>query len=102
MNTFNLAITQAVTSKVGTHVMRAINTEEAKSWLKGWLDPITSLLLWLIPLIAVISILIAFVGWYGKDEREKQQQPFFKTVKTHIIVLVIAESLTTILKILGL
>ncbi|MBW9213110.1 MULTISPECIES: hypothetical protein [Terrabacteria group] len=102
MNTTHKGMTYLLTSSTGVHVKAAIDTMAAKQWLKSWLDPITTLLLWLIPTVAIISMLIAFVGWYGKDEREKQQQPFFKIAKTHIIVLVIAESLTTILKILGL
>lgn len=98
----NNLTTNLITTSHSIQVMRQINEVEAKNWLKGWLEPITSLLLWVIPLVAVISILIVFIGWYGKDEREKRQQPFFKTIKTHLIVLAVAESFTTILKILGL
>ena len=84
------------------YVHYAPNIGAAKDWISSWTKPITDFALWLIPIVALISLLVAFIRWYTLDEREKEQKPFMKILKNHLFALIIAESITTILKILGL
>lgn len=99
---YSLVIATCITFGLSiTTTQAAVDTGAAKALIQSYTTPITNLALWLIPVIALISLLVSFAKWYMLDDREKDQNPFSKTLKKHLIALAIAESLSTILKILG-
>lgn len=74
----------------------------AQSTAKKYIDPITTFLMWVVPLVAVIVCLISFVKWFVMDEDEKERHKPFRMIKKIIIVTIIAELITTLFKIFGL
>lgn len=74
----------------------------AKEEVEKWTTPLTSFLLWAVPLVTAIVILIAGIAWMTKDEETREQKPFLKTMKQIIIVAVICELVIAILKIFGI
>lgn len=79
-----------------------MNEQAFKDWVTTYTTPITNALLWILPILAVISALIGFVSWLGKSENEREQQPWFKPLKNLMIGLLVAESIIIIFKIFGL
>lgn len=66
-----------------------VNQTQAQADIKSITDPVSSLLLYAALPITGISIGWAYATWSGKDEEEKEQMPFVKSVKKHIIAFVI-------------
>lgn len=66
-----------------------INQQQAQSDIKNITDPISNILLWAALPLTGLSIGWAYMTWSGKDEEEKEQMPFVKSVKKHLIAFVI-------------
>lgn len=84
------------------YVLDGFNSGLAQSTAKKYIDPITTFLMWVVPLVAVIVCLISFVKWFVMDEDEKERHKPFRMIKKIIIVTIIAELITTLFKIFGL
>ena len=63
---------------------------------------VTALLLLLVPVVAIAAALYTYIQWALKDEDERDQRPYGKSLKKIILGAVIAESITIIFKIFGL
>lgn len=78
------------------------NGEEAKNFVNSFVQPLTSFLLWAVPVSAIAVCLLSGIGWFTKDEEEKERKPFIKSLKPILYVTLICESITVIFKIFGL
>lgn len=67
-----------------------------------YIAPITSFLLLLVPVVAAAVALYSYVQWALKDEDEREQRPYGKSLKKILIGAIIAESIAAIFKIFGL
>lgn len=76
--------------------------DEAYALVNSFLSPITSFLLILVPIVAAAVALWSYISWAMKDEDEREQRPYFKSLKKILIGAIIAESVTVIFKIFGL
>lgn len=65
------------------------NQSQAQNDVKSLLDPISNFLLFIALPITAVSIGIAYAGWNGKDEQEKENMPFHKVAMKHIVAFVI-------------
>lgn len=74
----------------------------AKTFINGYLNPITNVLLVLVPAVTTAMCIYKYIKWAAMDEDEQQQKPIFKTIKNYIFWAVIIESLTVIFKIFGI
>lgn len=77
------------------------NEAAAKEFVLKFSQPLTSFLMWAIPIGTVLACLITYVLWLGKDEDAKEQKPVFKSIKNIVSAAVIVYSINTILKIFG-
>lgn len=78
------------------------NEAAAKDLITAFVTPLTSFLLWAVPVTAGAACLAAYLRWVGKDEDEKEQKPIAKQLKTIIFWAVVVESISAIFKIFGL
>jgi len=78
------------------------NEKKAKETAKAWLNPIMSWALWVIPVCGIVRIAIAGIGWYQKDEQEREQNPFHRTIITYVKWTIIIEMIPVIYTIFGL
>ena len=68
------ALTNLKTAVIMTpYVLDGFNSGLAQSTAKKYIDPITTFLMWVVPLVAVIVCLISFVKWFVMDEDEKER-----------------------------
>ncbi|MFV0380763.1 MAG: hypothetical protein ACK5KR_00790 [Breznakia sp.] len=74
----------------------------AETAANKFVEPLTTFLLWATPVIAGVVIMVIGILWMIKDEDEREQKPFMKQVKKIIIVAIVVESISTILKIVGI
>ena len=74
------------------------NESRARSDVKAFLDPFSNWIMFIATAVATLSILISYVSWSGKDDDEKQQQPFKKIAKNHLIGYIIAMAFGIVLK----
>ncbi len=79
-----------------------MDTGAMQSWIRGYLDPLETVLLWAIPTILGIYLLIKAITFFSKESEGEQQKPYWASVKTGLIVGVVAESVTVLLKIFGI
>lgn len=76
----------------------SFNQSQATSDIKALLDPIANVMMIVALPIAICSGGYAYFTWNGKDEEEKEQMPFHKTIKKITIAFVLFGLLGTILK----
>lgn len=95
--------------KIASAVLRRINYEPGgfdggAAWdlVDKYISPLTSFLLLLVPVVAIAAALYTYIQWALKDEDERDQRPYGKSLKKIILGAVIAESITIIFKIFGL
>lgn len=72
------------------------------SLVKSFLDPATTAGLVLVPSIFTVYMIVEGIKYYFSDPREREQNPFMKTLTRALLVAVILFSLTAILKIFGI
>lgn len=68
-------------------VLSGINEGELEKWIKSYTDPITNLLIWLIPIGGVIASLVTIVVWFTKDEEMKQRDNPYRIVKKIVFLV---------------
>lgn len=83
-------------------VLAGINESELENWIKGYTDPITNVLIWLIPIGGVIASLVTIVIWFTKDEELKQRDNPVRIVKKIVFWCLIGEGIIAIFKALGI
>lgn len=69
--------------------------------VKGYVDPLTTAAMILIPSICILYCLVEGIKWYVKGEQYQQQNPITDKLKKAIIIAVVMFSITAILKIFG-
>lgn len=74
------------------------NQSQASSDVKSLLDPISNVLMGLGFGATLISVCISYLSYMGKDDGEKENMPFVKTVKKHVVAYVFLGLVGTILK----
>ena len=79
-----------------------LDTASLQSWITSYLNPLETVLLWVIPTLTGIYILVKAIQYFQKASEGQQEQPFWVTVKAGVIVGIIAESVTVILKIFAI
>lgn len=79
-----------------------LNVDEAQNAVLGISEPITTLAMWLIPIITGIVLLYSGLTWLMKDEEEREQKPFVKNAKKIIIVAVFLMAVPVLLRIFGI
>ena len=61
--------------KVMIHpIVGAINKAELQKWIKGYTDPVIDILIWLIPIGAVLASLATLAVWFTKDDELKERE----------------------------
>ena len=83
-------------------VMASINEAELENWIKGYTDPITNVLIWLIPIGGVLASLVTIVVWFAKDAELKQRDNPIRIVKKIVFWCLIGEGIIAIFKALGI
>lgn len=78
------------------------NEGEAKSLVETFFKPLTSFLLWFVPLAALAASIWVYIKWTGKDEAEQEQKPWSKSVVKIVTGAVVVEALSAIMKVFGL
>lgn len=78
--------------------------DEAKATetAKEWLNPLMSWGLFVIPVAGIVRITIAGISWLQKDEQEREQNPFHRTLITYVKWTIIIEMIPVIYTIFGL
>ncbi len=83
-------------------VLAGFNLGEAQNFIKSYTDPLTTFLLWFLPIGGAIVSVVVIITWFGKDEDEREQRKPGKTLKKIWFWLAIGMGITTIFKILGI
>lgn len=78
------------------------NESKAKETAREWLNPIMSWALWVIPVCGIVRLAVAGISWYQKDEQEREQNPFHRTMITYVKWTIIIEMIPVIYTIFGL
>ena len=65
-------------------------------------EPFITFLLWCIPIVCIIVAIKEFLVWSAKSEREKEQEPYIRSVAKLIFAGLIAFSITAIIRIFGI
>lgn len=76
--------------------------QAAKDLVSKYTTPITNFLLWVVPVATVIVCIANYVTWAMKDERERENSPWSKQIKSVIIGAIVVMSISAILKIFGI
>lgn len=76
----------------------SFNQGQATTDVKAILDPIANVMIGISVPLAICSAGYSYFTWNGKDEEEKEQMPFHKSIKKHVIAFVLFGLLSTILK----
>ncbi len=94
----------AVSSAVTTAQAATPKFDEAKATAtaKEWLDPLMHWGLLIIPACAIVRIAVAGISWFQKDEQEREQNPFHRTIITYLKWTIIIEMIPIIYSIFGL
>lgn len=97
-----LAAFAASTTNVFAAGGTGLDTASLQNWIRNYLDPLETVLLWVIPTLTGIYILVKAIQYFQKASEGQQEQPFWVSVKAGVIVGIIAESVTVILKIFAI
>lgn len=76
----------------------SFNQGQATTDVQALLDPIANVMIGISIPLAICSAGYSYFTWNGKDEEEKEQMPFHKSIKKHVIAFVLFGLLSTILK----
>lgn len=79
-----------------------LDTSSLRTWISSYLNPLSNVLLWTIPIITGIFMLIKAIQYLTQTSEGKEVQPYWVSVKTGLIVAIIAEAFSTILKIFSI
>lgn len=82
--------------------LAGINETELEKWIKGYTDPITNVLIWLIPIGGILASLVTIVVWFTKDEELKQRDNPIRIIKKIVFWCLVGEGIIVIFKALGI
>lgn len=98
---FNMFILMFTIAPMNVYAV-GFDIDAAKSLVESFMTPLTSFLLWAVPIAAIAACLASYISWAAKDDDEKEQKPVAKTIKKIIFWAVIAEMISAIFKVFGL
>lgn len=78
------------------------NTGQANKIKSNILTPATAWFMGIVGGVAILACAIQYVRWALKDEEEREQKGYWKTIKPIVIGLIVVESLSTILLIFSI
>lgn len=78
------------------------NEDLAKSTVQAWISPITSFLMWGIPLTTMVVCGLAWYKWNTMSEQEQMQAPLGKRISKIIFWAIFMTLIPIIMKIFGL
>ena len=84
------------------YILAGFNKGEAQNFVKSYTDPLTSFLLWAVPVVAIIASVISGITYLIKDEEDRYRKKFSKELKRILFVAIIIESISLIFKIVGI
>lgn len=85
-----------------TLVSSAVDTAALQNWITGYLDPVKTILLFVIPIILAIYLILKAIEWWQKEAEGENPRPYWVTVKKGVIVGIIAMSVDILLVIFGI
>lgn len=83
-------------------VVGAINKGELEKWIKGYTDPVIDILIWLIPIGAVLSSLATLAVWFTKDDELKEREKPSRIIKKIVFWAFVGTGIVAIFKALGI
>lgn len=100
MNKLTYLKTSILTSYL--YMNTGFNSTEAINLVKTYTDPLTTFLLWAVPIVGIIAAVASSVGYLLKDEEERDRHRYTSTLKKILIAAIIGECMVTIFKIFGI
>lgn len=85
-----------------TLVSSAVDTAALQNWITSYLDPVKTILLFVIPIILAIYLILKAIEWWQKEAEGENPRPYWVTVKKGVIVGIIAMSVDILLVIFGI
>lgn len=65
------------------------NQSQATNDVKNLLDPVSSFIIAIAVVLTVCSIGYSYFTWLGLEPEEKENMPFHKTIKKHVIAFIL-------------
>lgn len=78
-----------------------VNEEELKTLVGDYVNPISNVLIWLVPIVAVIGAAIVGLRFFFKNEQEQEEYDLMGKFVKYGIVASILQSITIVFKIFG-
>ncbi len=78
-----------------------VNEEELKSLVGDFVDPISNVLIWVVPAVAVIGAAILGIKFFFKNEQEQEEFDLVGKFVKYGIVASILQSIAIVFKIFG-
>lgn len=83
-------------------IVGAINKAELQKWIKGYTDPVIDILIWLIPIGAVLASLATLTVWFTKDDELKEREKPSRIIKKIVFWAFVGTGIVAIFKALGI
>ena len=83
-------------------IVGAINKAELQKWIKGYTDPVIDILIWLIPIGAVLASLAKLAVWFTKDDEIKEREKPSRIIKKIVFWAFVGTGIVAIFKALGI
>ena len=81
---------------------KAKNKAELQKWIKGYTDPVIDILIWLIPIGAVLASLATLAVWFTKDDELKEREKPSRIIKKIVFWAFVGTGIVAIFKALGI
>lgn len=78
-----------------------VNEEELKTLVGDYVNPISNVLIWLVPIVAVIGAAILGLRFFFKNEQEQEEYDLMGKFVKYGIVASILQSIAVVFKIFG-
>ena len=78
-----------------------VNEEALNELTNSYTSPALKYLYGIVPVITIIVCIVEYLKYQFKDENEKDQKPFGKTVMRNIMIMILVLLLPTLFKALG-
>ncbi len=83
-------------------IVGAINKGALQNWIKGYTDPVIDVLIWVIPIGAVLSSLATLAVWFTKDDELKEREKPSRIIKKIVFWAFVGTGIVAIFKALGI
>ena len=83
-------------------IVGAINKAELQKWIKGYTDPVIDILIWLIPIGAVLASLATLAVRFTKDDELKEREKPSRIIKKIVFRAFVGTGIVAIFKALGI